>query len=822
MLKNILNDLKTNNYIINIIDNQAIDIKEGNANFKITKIQNIDDICSDEDFFEYLEYFNNTKNYYSLIVNIFIKEENITKNFYDIFEFSSPDNILKRLDIFSEYNYSKLNNIINCDDYTIESLINNSCISCKEGYNFSNNINNEFKTCYKIPDCNAINKKFIPEKNICINNCSMDDKYKYEFNNICYKEPIIGSSFIDDSINIKIDNGSDSYEINVDNNNTNCSIKDFVNKLCNINYKENLSNQIIQEILSGNLNDIIEEALNNKSGVIFSEESALYQITSLKNLIFNTDLPSINFSQCEQLLINEYKINDEEIMIYMIQNKVEGLKIPIIDYLLFTQHGKMKMNLSVCNNITVEYNIPVEIEEKDIDKYDPSSDYYNDECNIDDSSEENYDLTLYDRKNEYNDKNRSLCESSCTYKGYNITSSKAICECNIKNEINYSSNNTNDLLNKIQSDKSSSNLGVTKCTNVFTSPEKIKTNSGFITIIIILGIFIIVFILFCIKEKDRLEIRINDDIYKKFEKNKIDNEKKIEKHNIIKSNSYLNKKNKKGLKIKTSKQKLNKNLSSKSKSNFVEHGKKPEIINFDTGQGLTNIKPDYENDYEMNWLSYEDALEYDKRSCCDYYCSLIKNKQLITFTFCTFNDYNSGIIKKFTIFLSFALHFTINALFFNDSNMHQIYEDQGKYNFSYQISYIIISAICSTIILRIMLETLILTDKSALLVKNQPTKNLAIRKKIEVLKYMNIKLAIFFILNFLLLILFGYYLTCLTGRYENTQIQIIENTVISFGFSLFYPFIINIFPTVLRIYSLDKKQKDKKCIYIISNYLQYL
>ena len=135
---------------------------------------------------------------------------------------------------------------------------------------------------------------------------------------------------------------------------------------------------------------------------------------------------------------------------------------------------------------------------------------------MDDSSEANYDLTLYDRKNEYNDKNRSLCESSCTYKGYNITSSKAIYECNIKNDISYSSNNTTNLLNKIQSDKSSSNLGVTKCTNVFTSPEKIKTNSGFITIIIILGIFIIVFILFCTKEKNRLEIKINDDIYNKF------------------------------------------------------------------------------------------------------------------------------------------------------------------------------------------------------------------------------------------------------------------------------------------------------------------
>ena len=28
----------------------------------------------------------------------------------------------------------------------------------------------------------------------------------------------------------------------------------------------------------------------------------------------------------------------------------------------------------------------------------------------------------------------------------------------------------------------------------------------------------------------------------------------------------------------------------------------------------------------------------------------------------------------------FALHYSINALFFNDTNMHQILEDQGNYN----------------------------------------------------------------------------------------------------------------------------------------------
>ena len=134
-------------------------------------------------------------------------------------------------------------------------------------------------------------------------------------------------------------------------------------------------------------------------------------------------------------------------------------------------------------------------------------------------------------------------------------------------------------------------------------------------------------------------------------------------------------------------------------------------------------------DYEFNWLTYKEAITFDKRTSCEQYCSLIKNKQLIIFTFCTFNDYNSGIIKKFMFFLSFALHYTTNALFFDESNMHQIQEDQGKYNFQYQVGYILYSAIISTFILRIMLQTLVLTDKDILQVKLQKTKVMAVNMK---------------------------------------------------------------------------------------------
>ena len=239
------------------------------------------------------------------------------------------------------------------------------------------------------------------------------------------------------------------------------------------------------------------------------------------------------------------------------------------------------------------------------------------------------------------------------------------------------------------------------------------------------------------------------------------------------------------------------------------------------------------NDYELNNLSFGMALLYDKRSFCEYYCSLIRTKQLVFFSFCDFNDYNSGIIKKFIFFLSFALHYTVNVLFFTDKTMHQIYQDEGKYNIIYQMPFCTYSAIISTIILRIILSTLVLTEKNVLEVKSQKSKNSAILKKKKVLKCIIIKYAIFSILNLMLLITFWYYLTCFNALYENTQINLIINSVISFTISSIYPFLINIVPAFFRndiLYKRPiKKEKlkkndleDLKYIYKISKWLQLL
>ena len=91
------------------------------------------------------------------------------------------------------------------------------------------------------------------------------------------------------------------------------------------------------------------------------------------------------------------------------------------------------------------------------------------------------------------------------------------------------------------------------------------------------------------------------------------------------------------------------------------------------------------NDNELNSLEYKDAIISDKRTFFQFYLSLLKEGNLFVFAFyCNNNDYNSQIIKIFLFFFFFSVHFTINALFFNDDTMHKIYIDEGSFNFVYQ------------------------------------------------------------------------------------------------------------------------------------------
>ena len=227
------------------------------------------------------------------------------------------------------------------------------------------------------------------------------------------------------------------------------------------------------------------------------------------------------------------------------------------------------------------------------------------------------------------------------------------------------------------------------------------------------------------------------------------------------------------------------------------------------------------NDYELNTLNYEVALKYDKRSFCEFYLSLSKVNHLFLFTFSRKNDYNSKIIKIFLFFFSFILLFSVNALFFSDSTMHQIYEDQGSYNFLYQIPQILYSSLISNIV-NIIIKALSLSEKDIIGIKKEKNiSNIDNNSKITMEKLCN-KFKLFFAISFLFLLFFWYYLACFCAVYKNTQIHLIKDTLISFGISLLYPFFIYIIPTTFRIISLRNTKANLQILYTFSRIIQLL
>ena len=129
------------------------------------------------------------------------------------------------------------------------------------------------------------------------------------------------------------------------------------------------------------------------------------------------------------------------------------------------------------------------------------------------------------------------------------------------------------------------------------------------------------------------------------------------------------------------------------------------------------------NDNELNDLEYKKAYEYDKRTFSQYYISLLFTK-LILFKIFNKNDYNAYSIKVLVLFFNFSSCYAINALFFNDDTMHQIYEDEGDYNFIYQLPQIIYSSLISVIINVITSYLALSEDKIIELKKDKNLKNI--------------------------------------------------------------------------------------------------
>ena len=85
-------------------------------------------------------------------------------------------------------------------------------------------------------------------------------------------------------------------------------------------------------------------------------------------------------------------------------------------------------------------------------------------------------------------------------------------------------------------------------------------------------------------------------------------------------------------------------------------------------------------------------------------------------------------------------------------------------------------------------------------------------------KFLKIQFILYFVIGFIFLGLFWYYISCFCAVYKNTQIYLIKDTLISFGLSFLYPFIISLIAGLVRIPALNKPS----IIYKFSKFLQLI
>ena len=422
-------------------------------------------------------------------------------------------------------------------------------------------------------------KKVRASDNKCVEICSIGYKYLYESK--CYESCPEGTFSVD---YVCKKNLTDEDE---------CKIKYFFLGKCvlqinNQTEKQKFIESVNKGIMNLDLYELLLSAKNEKKVHTIHNQNEIYQIYSISNKIRVPGTTYINLDECGDILKEKHNLNkNEDLIVFKIEYHYPEFKIPIIEYQIFSENGVKKLNLNHCKDIKIHYYIPKEITNYEEYKYDPENNYYNDKC-LTFKINEPTDIVLYDRKDEFNQNNMSLCENLCKYKGYINNNIK--CECEVKLKFNSFLNDNSDKYNLIYrfevKKTNANNFWIIKCFLDNYIRASLLFNGITYFILVILGITIIGVILFRAKE------------YKQFHKN----------IHILVQTAII---------IKTERGELNEEESEISdKEEEDEINEKNSDNNDDNDEVLKNgikgeekeIDLNYDNDYEKNKKKLKDEI----------------------------------------------------------------------------------------------------------------------------------------------------------------------------------------------------------------------
>ncbi|MBO6243132.1 MAG: BspA family leucine-rich repeat surface protein [Clostridia bacterium] len=619
---------------------------------------------------------------------------------------------------------------------------------------------------------------------------------------------------------------------------------------------------------------------NNFKSLSFEGANARIQITNNKNennLLRSDDLPDdynftiIDLGQCEALLKQKYNIAEGDSLIIL---KKETLVPKSIEYEIYEPYNKTKLNISICSGVNINVYEPLvlsdetkkmaeELEEMGYNMFNINDRFYKDYCTLYTSSD-NTDMILSDRVDHIYNNNDAQCQENCEFSNYIFGSKYVNCTCNVDHKIESASQVKK--IDKMDYKKfmqsfwyvlKYSNYKILKCYKLVFVKSVFTKNKGAIIIFILFILYLMCLIAYICqgikplqnsmqnliednarintrkstatilfppkKRKSSVKPRKPKDSAKILNKYDIDKKIKFEqepKKPNSKSPFFSDKKKKEKPKQYNSTKEIvvNREKLKKRKSKYKTKSKIDRKESEEDLSSETNIQPRKYDDFELNELPYEEAVQLDHRSCWRVYLSFLRREHRIIFTFFVCNDYNLIPVKLSRFIFLLATDMAMNVFFFSDATMHKIFLNYGKYNFVQQIAQILYSSILSQII-EVFLCFLSLTDSQMYEIKDLTFNSKNIKQIKEAFAYMKRKLFFYWLFTFICFLGYWYIVAVFCAVYVNTQIIFIKDSLMSVLLSSIYPLILYMFPSCFRVCSL--KCKNNNCLFKFSQIIPF-
>ena len=580
------------------------------------------------------------------------------------------------------------------------------------------------------------------------------------------------------------------------------------------NYFENIDINLDRciEILKNN------SIINNETHltmITFIIKAANYNVSSFYFELYDESnrLEKINLSICnEDNITYDFDLNDfiipnfTEDIIDILPNNTD-MQIIIIDdniyndecYVFFSEEGA---------DVLVEDRIKNDIKNNSI-----TNNTIIDSTDSNSNATTSNILSIDTLNSGINNTNISIhsCPTNCVLDKIDYITKKVYCSCpmeNTNNELNNElhSNITNANINinlrKLNPKRntkstsysgSKSNIYVLKC--IKNIPKYFKKNYILILFTFLLAGYIATAIIYCIKYRKKYIDGLNSLKIKKSQKiSTLSNSYKMAGPPKGRQRNIIN--NSKSLKIMDS---INDMKSSNNiqQPNQDNNNIKYNYNNYDIKKCIT-LPPEYSinsNNTDLDLVDYDTAINSDKRKFWEIFISISQKRQI--FIFCFIKDHNILVLKINLFIFCLINYFIVNLFFFNNNVIHKIYIDKAKYNFGYQIKFILLASLISCIFFYIA--------KFIFTFQRSP------KQLVQVIKCIDFSL----IILILLFIFYWIYIGSFCSVFIKTQKHLIANFFITIIVCSIYELIFTIISCVMRKISLEKK---KPKVYFVSQF----